>query len=384
MNQLFDVAIIGSGPSGAIAAYKLAEKGFSVIIIEKEEIPRYKTCGGGLVARGKNMIPFDISSVIDSEFKEIDIHFSKQNIHLKSRRKEPIVSMVMRDKFDELIVLEAKKLGVILKDKHKLLCLDFSENIKLTTNQEEFYSKFVIAADGALSQTAKLAGWKTDTRYLVPALEYELSIKPELFDKIKLEARFDVDFIPQGYAWCFPKKNHLSIGVASLKRSKLNLRQYFKEYLEVLNINQDDIISEAAHGFQVPITHRDDGFVKNNVFLVGDTAGFADPITAEGISNAIYSGILAAESLIESNLDSEKAKSLYIEKLNQKLLPELKTANYIAKIFYKQVTIRNFLIKRSGDQFSDFITDIFMGTRSYPNDLVKVAKKKIKKLFVKS
>ena len=52
----FDVAIIGSGPSGATTAFYLAEKGISTVIIEKETLPRYKTCGGGFVFRGrKNM-----------------------------------------------------------------------------------------------------------------------------------------------------------------------------------------------------------------------------------------------------------------------------------------------------------------------------------------
>ena len=61
----FDVAIIGSGPAGASAAFELSMKGISTVIIEKEILPRYKTCGGGLVYRGRKAIPFDVSSVID-------------------------------------------------------------------------------------------------------------------------------------------------------------------------------------------------------------------------------------------------------------------------------------------------------------------------------
>jgi len=72
----FDVAIVGSGPSGASAAFHLAKKGISTVIIEKENLPRYKTCGGGFVYRGRKNMPFDISSVIEREF-----HTQKRTYH---------------------------------------------------------------------------------------------------------------------------------------------------------------------------------------------------------------------------------------------------------------------------------------------------------------
>ncbi len=62
---LFDVAIIGSGPSGASAALELAKNGISTVIIEKEILPRYKVCGGGFVYRGRKNMSFDVSSVVD-------------------------------------------------------------------------------------------------------------------------------------------------------------------------------------------------------------------------------------------------------------------------------------------------------------------------------
>ena len=61
----FDVAIIGSGPSGASTAFHLGKQGISTVIIEKETLPRYKTCGGSFVNRGKKNMPFDINEVIE-------------------------------------------------------------------------------------------------------------------------------------------------------------------------------------------------------------------------------------------------------------------------------------------------------------------------------
>ncbi len=375
----FDVAVIGSGPSGASTAFHLAKQGISTVIIEKEQLPRYKTCGGGFVFRGRKNLPFDISKVIEREFHTVDIFLGK-SLHFQTTRKDPTITMIMRDSFDFLIVEEAKKLGVTILEGNKLTNITFNNNIALlTTTEQEVSANFVIAADGALSPTAKMAGWNQETRKLIPALEYEIEVPEEDFERLKNEVRFDIDAIPYGYAWNFPKKNHLSVGVASTKKARINLKKYYEEYLKTIGINT--VLKESQHGFQIPIAPRTDGFIKNNVFLIGDAAGFADPITAEGISNAIYSGVLVAEAIIESNLNLEEAKSLYLKKLEAKLLPEIKTGLWLAKWFYEQKSIRNIMLKKYGQRFSDAMADIFHGDRSYPTDIKQAIGKKIKELI---
>lgn len=373
--KTFDVAVIGSGPSGASAALKLAENGISVVLIEKETLPRYKTCGGGFVYRGRKNMPFDVSSVVEREFNKIDIYFERAGIHLTSEREEPIISMIMRDDFDNLIVEKAKEAGITLLENHKLNNITFGDVNTLHTSQGDVQAKFIIAADGALSVTAKLSGWE-ETRYLIPALEYEVEVTPEDFERLSKEVRFDFDAVPLGYGWSFPKKNHLSIGVASARRTKINLKKYYRSYLETLGIKE--ILNEEFHGFQIPVSPREDGFVRKNVFLVGDAAGFADPVTAEGISNAILTGVMASEAIIEAELDSKKAEDNYNEKLNKVLIPELKTGVYLSKLFYENEKARHFLMKMFGPRFCESMTDIFMGERSYPTDIKKKIGGKIK------
>lgn len=374
----YDVAIIGSGPSGASTAFHLAKQGVSTVIIEKETLPRYKTCGGGFVFRGRKDLPFDITEVVEKEFHTVDIYLGEK-LHFKTHREEPTISMIMRDSFDNLITKKAKEFGATLLENHKLKGLSFNDNIiTLETSQGNLTANFVIAADGALSPTAKLAGWKEDTRKLIPALEYEVEVSDEDFERLSKEVRFDIDAIPYGYAWSFPKKNHLSIGVASARRTKINLKKFYQDYMQTLGIT--NVISESQHGFQIPVSPRTDGFVKNSVFLIGDAAGFADPITAEGISNAIYSGKLAAEAIIESNKDAELAEKLYLEKLEENLLPEITTGLWLSKWFYEQKTIRNLLLRKYGQRFSEAMADVFHGKRSYPKDIKATIKQKIKSL----
>ncbi|PKB15598.1 geranylgeranyl reductase family protein [Flavobacterium sp. 5] len=373
----FDVAIIGSGPAGASAAFELSKSGISAVIIEKETLPRYKTCGGGLVYRGLKNMPFDITSVVEKEFYAIDTYFSKKHPCITTRRENPIVSMVMRDAFDNLIVDKAKNNGVTLLQNHKVLDITFGDVLTIHTTEGDITTKFIIAADGALSPIAKIAGWK-ETRTLIPALEYEVEVSAADFERLSHDARFDIDAIPYGYGWCFPKKNHLSIGVAVVVKTnkKINLKQYYADYLKTLGITE--IITEVGHGFVIPVSPRTDTFVRKNVFLTGDSAGLADPLVAEGISNSILSGVQATQAIIESNLDPEKAASLYIEKLEATILPEVEKAGVLAHHFYHKKTFRNIILKKYGQYAAEAMTDLFMGERTYPKDYMKRISRQIK------
>ncbi len=378
--QSFDVAIIGSGPAGASAAFELAKNGISAVIIEKETLSRYKTCGGGLVFRGRKNMPFDVSSVVEKEFYEVDTYFANTPFKFTTNRDQPIVSMIMRDSFDNLIVEKAKEKGVTLLQNHKVLDISFSDIQTIHTSEGDIKAKFIIAGDGALSPVSKMAGWK-ETRTVIPALEYEVEVPAADFERLSQKVRFDVDVIPYGYGWCFPKKNHLSIGVGVFVKTKqkIDLKKHYAEYLKILGIHE--IITEEAHGFVIPVSPRTDTFVKNNVFLIGDSAGFADPILAEGISNAILSGVLAAQSIFEANLDSVRAAELYHEKLENSILPEIKTGVILSKFFYEKKTLRNIFVKKYGQLLANAMTDVFMGDRTYPKDYKAAIRRKIKEVI---
>jgi flavin-dependent dehydrogenase len=263
---------------------------------------------------------------------------------------------------------------------HKVLDITFGDIQTIHTSEGDVQAKFIIAGDGALSPIAKMAGWK-ETRTIIPALEYEVEVPAADFERLSKNVRFDVDVIPLGYGWCFPKKNHLSIGVGVFVKTKqkIDLKKYYADYLKSLGITE--IISEQAHGFVIPVSPRTDTFVQKNVFLIGDSAGFADPLTAEGISNSILSGVLAAQSIVESNLDSAQAATLYQQKLEDGILPEIRTGVLLSKLFYEKKTIRNLFLKKFGQHLAEAMTDVFMGDRSYPKDYKASIRRKIKEVL---
>lgn len=369
--EKYDVAVIGAGPAGAMAAYTCAKAGLKVVIIEKKELPRYKVCGGGLVYRGLTYLPFDIKESIELKFKEVDIYFHN-GPQFKSNSTHDTVNMVMRDSFDNVLVEKAKEAGAVLRQKQRIEGLTFHEGINnIQTNEQKFECRFVVAADGAYSPTAKLAGWKTDTRLLIPALEYEIEVSKEIYDRYKDQVRFDIDIIPGGYGWCFPKNKYLSVGVGTINHrdSNVNLKKYCQDYMDDLGL--DDIINIKKYGYNIPVKARKDGFYRDGVFLTGDAAGFADPVTAEGISNAILSGIKAGESIAANQESLPKAGAAYENWIATDLLPQLKTAEKLGHIFYQKKRFRNLVIKRYGNKFANTMTKIFTGEKSYPTSLYK-------------
>ncbi|MBI5096565.1 MAG: FAD-dependent oxidoreductase [Nitrospirae bacterium] len=100
----YDVIVVGGGPAGATVAYELATSGINVLILEKERFPRYKPCGGGLSLKIDRVLKFSIKEVIETTV--MGVHFSCQGKNGRSILSDrPVAYMVMRDKFDSLLII---------------------------------------------------------------------------------------------------------------------------------------------------------------------------------------------------------------------------------------------------------------------------------------
>lgn len=368
--------VAGAGPSGCLAAYLLAKNGISTAVVEKKNLPRYKTCGGGLVNRARKAIPFDISDVVEREFYKVKLALPDNGLCFEVLREIPIISMVMRDTFDHHLAKKAQKAGADFYTNESITKLHHNRQAVLKTDKRSIECRFVIAADGALGKTARLAGFN-DNRYLIPALEYEVKASKEVFDKLN-QLRFDVGEAPLGYGWIFPKRKHLSIGILSTQRGKLNLQSLLRSYLQKHGLNGETEIKK--HGFQIPLSPNRQYF-KNNVLLTGDAAGFPDPMVAEGLSNAIISGKLAAQAIIEGKFDSQRVEKGYQRALDKKILSVLSSARFHAALFYRANALRNYMFRKKGQYLCETITDIFTGEKDYPRTFKENARPIIKALF---
>jgi flavin-dependent dehydrogenase len=180
----------------------------------------------------------------------------------------------------------------------------------------------------------------------------------------KHSARFDYGLIPFGYAWVFPKKEHLSIGAAFMKKTNQSLHTWLNKYFEILGIQEKDILAREKHGYLIPLALRRNICCSGRVLIAGDALGLADPITAEGISYAIESGQLAAVALIKSRLESASARKTYNEKLNG-LYKELNDAKFLSYFVFGPNWIRKFVFKHYGKRLSELMTDVITNEKTY-------------------
>lgn len=362
--MLYDVIICGSGVAGSTAAYFLANAGLKILVAEKEKLPRYKTCGGGVVFRAAQELPFEIAPVIEKTFHKTDIYDFSNNLHFVIERKQPILYLTMRENLDYFIMQKAIEKGADVVDQFSIdgITVDKKE-VMINAGSLEFKTKFLIAADGALSTIARLMSFK-HSKLKVPALEYEVELNDSDSFKILSDSlRFDFGILESGYCWVFPKKNHLSIGIAAMRKDNTSLKEYLGRYFEKLNV-AGKINKIEKHGFVIPIKPSKNYSVKERILFAGDTIGLADPITAEGISNAILSGKAAAKSLIEGDLNPEKAVMNYKIKIDE-ITEELKSARFLAWFVYASPKIRSFVFKHYGNRIGELLTDVITTEKKY-------------------
>ncbi len=357
------MAVVGSGPAGSISALFLAREGVRVAVIEKESLPRHKICGGGVVRRALGLLPVDVTGAIERECYVAEVNLVSAALRFSSKCEEPMVSMTMRENLDFLLVSAAKEAGAEVRERCQVQDVrNHADRIELVTSKGPLFSRFVVAADGARSIVAKKAGW-LETRNMAPALECEVVVSDESLEKWSRAVRFDFGLLPSGYAWTFPKKDHLCMGVLSMRPGPTKLSRMFEKYMQVINL--DGVVTMKRRGSLIPISPRKDGFAKNRVLLTGDAAGLVDPVTGEGITSAILSGMIASKALLEGAFDKEKVKEIYESGLSRKILQELKLGRALAKLIYDYPGLLRRLLALYGQEFTEAVTDVLTGEKTY-------------------
>ena len=363
MSLTYDVIVVGSGQAGAITAWRLARAGVRVAVVEKAALPRYKTCGGGIIGRTIQALPIDVRHVIEQDCHTAQLHVVSEGLSFTTHRSLPIVSMTMRDQFDYALLSAAQAAGAVLYQRCAVEDVSAQhESVTVMTHRGAMMAKFLVAADGALSRVARKVGL-ADGRVLIPALEYEVTIPQERLDRFCGVARFDFGILPHGYAWAFPKRRHLSIGVLSMVQREGELKRAIMQYLDLLGCR--DMTQIERHGFVIPIRPRKGPLMKHRVLLVGDAAGFADPVTGEGISFAVRSGQLAAQSLVDGNLEENAVQEQYTRIVAESLMPELRAGRLLARLLYDFPRLRSWAFLQQGQRLSEAVTDVMAGTRTY-------------------
>jgi flavin-dependent dehydrogenase len=271
----------------------------------------------------------------------------------------------MRDRLDLFLVEAAVRAGAQLLAPCRVRELvQDGARIRLGSDRGALHADFVIAADGAIGDVTRLAGWRDDRR-AIPALEYEVPVDDVTLSRFAQEPRFDLGTVPHGYAWVFPKTTHLSIGVLSVRRGARDLHEQLTRYLTLVGVVPKGGGAVKRHGYVIPVRRRPGPLVRGRVIAVGDAAGLADPLTAEGISFAIESGRIAGEALACGTGDPELVRAQYHAGLGREVLPQLRAARWLAALLYDWPAARHWVFRRHGQLVTEAIADAFLGKRGY-------------------
>lgn len=311
----FDVLISGAGPAGCTAALTLKDSGLKVGMVDKATFPRDKVCGDAIPARAVKTLR-QISPAIADEFDKYDRQlFTRYSDVVYGKRKLKLQWQVpaytcTRLDFDNYLfqLVKRETNTTVFLDANIRTIEKVDGGYMLSDKSGKAYSaKIVIGADGAQSVLAKkLGGYTLDREHHIGSVRAYYKGVTAMQDD-KTEIYLDKKFQP-GYFWIFPIAGgvtNVGFGMMSvdIAEKKINLKKSFYDFIDAVPelkerfANAEQVSSLDGHS--LPVGSRKVTMSGDRFMLCGDAASLVDPITGEGIGNAMVSGRCAALQAIK-------------------------------------------------------------------------------------
>jgi geranylgeranyl reductase family protein len=298
------VAIVGAGPAGSAAAIELARAGATVDLYEKASWPRAKTCGDGLTPASVAQLAELGLTLPSAPQLETTLISGPSEVAVRAGWPAgfPPGTTLERRRFDELLVTAATSAGARFADRTTVRSID------------ELRADAVLLADGATGGLAHKRGFPPFRSRLV-ALRGYVDVEDDV------PAEYAVHYaraLTPGYAWLFPVgPRRFNVGLAvdarTAARAGGDVRAMLRDWLRSSRFARE-AIGDASQVVDVTggvIPSGRGRRYAEGVFLVGDAAGVADPLSAEGVSQALTTGRAAAAALIAASGNVAVAGAAY-------------------------------------------------------------------------
>lgn len=302
---VWDVVVIGAGPAGASAAHAAAVTGRRVLLLEKAELPRYKTCGGGIIGPSRDALPPGFELPLRDRVHAVTFTLNGRMTRTK-RSRQMLFGLINRPEFDAGLVDAARAAGAEVRtgvtvsrvEQHgpgvpdrRTVAVVVSGGGSGARQEEIVYARAVVGADGSASRIGAHVGVKLDQVDL--GLEAEIPVPRSVAEDWAGRVLIDWGPLPGSYGWVFPKGDSLTVGVISARGEGGATKRYLDDFVARLGLAGFE--PSVSSGHLTRCRADDSPLSRGRVLVCGDAAGLLEPWTREGISYALRSGRLAGE-----------------------------------------------------------------------------------------
>ncbi|MFA5775052.1 MAG: geranylgeranyl reductase family protein [Ilumatobacteraceae bacterium] len=353
----YDVLVVGAGPAGIAAALSLQSAGRKVVVVDKAQFPRDKCCGDGLTTGALRILEelgFDPSTVPSWRVSHDVWLRSPSGRELSMPLPNhcgQFAAIAPRLELDNALVEHARNIGVEVLDGlgFHLLTEHPEHLVAQIENHDPVQCNYLIAADGMWSPVRKSLGL-TSAGYLGEwhaFRQYASNVSGPARDR--LYVFFEPDLLP-GYAWSFPlTEGRVNFGFGILRGGKYtvsDMKQIWPTLLARDHIRKalgEEAIFEDRHtSWPIPARITKATLGAGRVLFAGDAACVSDPLTGEGIGQALLSGQLAARAILEGGTQSPaKTQSVYRRSMGRHLFADHRMSATLGYVMRSQLCARS-------------------------------------------